>query len=115
LKFYKVYEVQKSDIFKSKKVTIVTVKRIFDFLHIHAVNMLVFFTITSLRKNSFFILLFFFLDASTSSAQVQEQKKTCLPRQKAQLQPFGEKFLIDQFTKRVSAAADKRQALFGIG
>jgi hypothetical protein len=37
------------------------------------------------------------------------------PKNQAQLQPFGEKFLIDQFTKRVSAAADKRQALFGIG
>jgi hypothetical protein len=54
LKFYKVYEVQKSVVFTSKKVTIVTVKRIFDFLHIHAVNMLVFFTFTSLRKSSFF-------------------------------------------------------------
>jgi hypothetical protein len=64
--------------------------------------MLVFFTFTSLRKSSFFILLFFFLDE-------KEQKN------EAQLQPFGEKFLIDQFTKRVSAAADKRQALFGIG
>jgi hypothetical protein len=44
----------------------------------------------------------------------RNEKKACLfflldekePKNQAQLQPLGEKFLIDQFTKRVSAAAE---------
>jgi hypothetical protein len=51
------------------------------------------------RRNEKKTSLFFFLDEKE-------------PKNQAQLQPFGEKFLIDQFSKRVSAEADKRQALF---